>query len=109
MLNTCGTHWKLFLHGSSFEATERIDISLAQQIAAFLKGKPVIEAGLLNVAGTQLFVLFKGGYLFVVTPSETDDEHDGVPYWELFLPGHQMVEVGPKSKLSFRRSDQPAA
>ena len=109
VLNTCGTNWQLFSDGGMIESPRKQDMSLDSKLTNLLKSRTVRQAGIINGAKWQLFVLFNNSCLFLISPSADDDKYDDVPYWELLLPNHQVVEVGPGRKWSFKRSDKPAA
>ncbi|HEY5315438.1 MAG TPA: hypothetical protein VIK18_23105, partial [Pirellulales bacterium] len=62
----------------------------------------------ISLPDNALTVLFSNQCLFRVVPM-ADDDVDGVPYWELFMPGNMFVSFGPGTRWSYRRSDVAAS
>lgn len=109
VLNTCGTRWMLAADQRTLRSRKKPSPRLEAEITSLLRGRLVIQTGVVNDASKTLLVMFDNSSWLVISPSADDAAQHEVPYWELFLPTNQVVEARPLGRISLKRADQPAA
>lgn len=106
MLGTRGTAWRLFTPSGVISSDSGSEECLEGQ-AKVLEGRKVTNLSV-TVPDNVLTLAFGTDHLFLIIPAATDDKHD-LPYWELFMPAHQLVAFGPGSRWAISRSDLPVS
>jgi hypothetical protein len=102
---TRGTPWQLFTPDGLILSKQGSEDELESQ-AKVLEGRKVTGFSV-SVPDSALTISFNGSYLFRVTPTAADDKY-GLPYWELFMPGHRLIAAGPGPRWSSQPSNLPS-
>jgi hypothetical protein len=103
ILGTRGTSWRLHSPAGTLASSD--DPERARQQIAAIEGAKV-SAFAVGESDPTLRVSFDNGCQLLVLPTSEDDAWD-LPYWELFTPGHMLLEFGPGGVWSYTRSDKP--
>jgi hypothetical protein len=74
--------------------------------ATALNGRPLVAVELSHPSLDTSFC-FEGDHLLRVFPIYTSPDEADAEHWMLFTPGHMVLNVGPASRWSYRRSDLP--
>ncbi|MBW4470054.1 MAG: hypothetical protein KME45_06575 [Stenomitos rutilans HA7619-LM2] len=106
ILGTRGTAWQL---NNPSDASATLDTKAAM-LDIFKRELRQLEGNILQSLKIDYPVLgltlnFSQGIHLTITPPVRYDEFD-LPYWELFTPDHQVLQVGPQSSWSLIQSDR---
>jgi hypothetical protein len=104
ILDTRGTDWYVFAADGTRVASSNEEPHIQEQKAQYLVGRAVANHAIDPVSGT-LVIGFDDSSLFIIRPNEEAKQCPDVPYWELFTPGHMLLEYGPGHVWNYRRSD----
>jgi hypothetical protein len=74
--------------------------------AAALNGRPLLAVELSDPSLETTF-RFEGGHVLRVFPIYTSPTGDDPEHWMLYTPDHMILTVGPASRWSYHRSDEP--
>ncbi|NJP12577.1 MAG: hypothetical protein HC866_26500, partial [Leptolyngbyaceae cyanobacterium RU_5_1] len=103
ILGTRGTAWQLEQPTGTIllsDAESKILRTSIQQ----LEGHALTSLSV-DYPALSLMLSFSENYRLTVTPFNSDDDFD-LPYWELFTPEHQVLQVGPRARWSLMQSNQ---
>jgi len=103
ILGTVGTAWTLFTPHGVVSSKQKDEKKLEAKAKA-LEGRKVTRVNI-SVPDTVLTVTFDNDHLFQVTPTR-NDARSSLPYWELYMPDHELVTFGPGNAWSHSRSDE---
>jgi hypothetical protein len=105
MLGSRGTDWTLKLPDGMLLNSDD-DIEIIKQKIQGIVNTDIVSFNA-QYPGFSLVISFSNGAVLNIAPSAEDLLFD-LAYWELFMPENKHLSLGPGSKWTYSRSDEPA-